>query len=155
MDHVNRWVLTVALALGCGARGGYAEPGPLSPNAWPPPASSVSSGSTLQASPPQGRGSEIPPTVGPTGNAITVRPEDAPPPPECTTDLDCVPASCCHARACTTRARAPRCTEVRCTEVCEAGTMDCGQAACGCVRGLCVGRERGGGVLQGKMSRSR
>lgn len=140
--------------LACSARGGYAEPGPLSPNSMPVnPA--VHAGATLQASPPQGRGSEIPPVVGPLGNVMTPRNDESPLPTVCTTDLDCVPAVCCHARACTLRARGPRCAEVLCSEVCEAGTLDCGQGSCACVRGQCVGRARGGGELQGKMSRSR
>lgn len=114
----------------------------MSPNAWPPPAASVQSGSPLQPSPPQGRGSEIPPAVGPGGNAVTPRNEGAPAAAECSTDLDCVPASCCHARACTTRVRAPRCNEVMCTSVCESGTLDCGQGSCGCVQGMCAARIR-------------
>jgi hypothetical protein len=138
-----RWTTVFLFALSaCSARGGYAEPGPMSPNAMPPPNSSVMSGSPLQSSPAQGRGSEIPPAVGPGGNQINPMPDGLTLPPECSTDLDCVPATCCHPRACVLRARAPRCDEVMCTQSCEPDTLDCGGGSCGCVRGFCQARMR-------------
>lgn len=137
-----RWTIGLAVILGCSARGGYAEPGPLSQNAMPPSNPSITSSGGLQPSPPDGRPSEIPPAVGITGNALAPSADRAAAPPECATDLDCVPASCCHARACTMRSRAPRCAEAVCTEVCESGTLDCGAGSCGCVRGVCAARLR-------------
>lgn len=142
MTTAGALALAFAFHGGCSARGGYAEPGPMSQHALPTASPSIVAGGALQPSPPNGRGSEIPPTVGPGGNAITRHADDAPPRPECTTDLDCVPSTCCHARACTMRSRAPRCAEVHCTEVCEADTMDCGAGACACVRGVCAARMR-------------
>jgi hypothetical protein len=135
-----RWTLALVF-LGCSARGGYAEPGPLSQSAMPSNPSIASSGA-LQPSPPSGRASEIPPAVGPGGNAIAPAHDDAVRPTECVTDLDCVPAACCHARACVLRSRAPRCAEVMCTQICESDTLDCGGGSCACVRGQCAARMR-------------
>ena len=55
----------------------------------------------------------------------------------CTTDADCVPASCCHADACVAASNAPECGDVLCTLECQPGTMDCG-GGCFCDGGRCA-----------------
>jgi hypothetical protein len=57
--------------------------------------------------------------------------------PACTTNEDCVPATCCHPTACVPRAQAPNCADVMCTQECRAGTLDCG-GRCTCEGGVCV-----------------
>lgn len=56
---------------------------------------------------------------------------------ECSTDEECVPASCCHAASCVINKRAPQCSGVYCTQVCLPDTLDCGQARCACVEKRC------------------
>lgn len=56
---------------------------------------------------------------------------------KCSTDEDCVPASCCHASEAVNKGYAPDCRGVLCSAVCEPGTMDCGQGKVGCVEGKC------------------
>jgi hypothetical protein len=79
-----------------------------------------------------------------------VEPEPTPEPEEqagrvnpgtgaCTTDADCVPASCCHPDACVARAQAPDCSDTMCTTDCRYGTMDCG-GGCFCQQGTCAAR---------------
>ena len=67
--------------------------------------------------------------------------ETSPPPAVenagCTSDADCVPATCCHASACIPTAEAPSCDDAMCTTECKDGTMDCGKGACACVDGAC------------------
>ena len=79
--------------LGCASSGGYAEPGPMSPSAWPPGPASVQSGSALQPSPASGTQSENPPTVNAGGAQVTEQrprsPTPAQPPNECQHDRDC------------------------------------------------------------------
>lgn len=55
---------------------------------------------------------------------------------ECSTDANCVPASCCHPDSCVTKEKAPDCAGVFCTQVCS-GPLDCGAGYCGCVEGKC------------------
>lgn len=55
----------------------------------------------------------------------------------CSSDDDCVKASCCHATACVAMANAPACNDVACTMDCQAGTMDCG-GGCSCIEGKCA-----------------
>ncbi len=57
----------------------------------------------------------------------------------CSTDADCVPASCCHATACVAKADAPDCAAVMCTMNCEPNTMDCG-GGCVCQSGACTAK---------------
>jgi hypothetical protein len=57
----------------------------------------------------------------------------------CTSDGDCVPASCCHAKSCVAKAQKPECKGIMCSMHCEAETMDCG-GGCGCQAGHCVAR---------------
>jgi hypothetical protein len=54
----------------------------------------------------------------------------------CTTDADCVKATCCHADACVSRDKAPNCKDAVCTLECRIGTMDCG-GGCVCRDGKC------------------
>lgn len=56
---------------------------------------------------------------------------------ECSTDEECVPASCCHAASCVAKEQAPQCSGVYCTQVCLPETLDCGQARCACVEKRC------------------
>ena len=56
----------------------------------------------------------------------------------CTSDSECVPASCCHASSCVSISERPVCDGIRCTQSCEAGTLDCGQARCECVQNVCT-----------------
>lgn len=56
---------------------------------------------------------------------------------ECSTDSDCVPATCCHPSSCVPKYAAPDCTGVMCTMHCAPGTMDCGQGHCGCIENKC------------------
>ncbi|MBW3019573.1 hypothetical protein KY329_05310 [Candidatus Woesearchaeota archaeon] len=60
--------------------------------------------------------------------------------PECFSDSDCVPATCCHSSWCTIKSAAPNCAGTVCTENCEPGTLDCG-GSCACVDGKCQGRN--------------
>lgn len=129
-----------ALLCACASRGGYAEPGPLSPGAYPPSPESIQSGPALQAGTATGRSSDRPPAVNVGGGQV---PDDSPgggaasPGVECSSDGDCVAASCCHPNACVPAARAPNCTAMMCTQNCAPGTLDCGQGRCACVAGRC------------------
>jgi putative hemolysin len=53
--------------------------------------------------------------------------------PECESDSDCVPVSCCHAKTCVSVSKSPICKGVMCTMNCEPGTLDCG--------GKCICRD--------------
>ena len=55
----------------------------------------------------------------------------------CTTDAECVPATCCHATACVTKSEAPDCSSAPCTRECRANTIDCG-GGCVCRSGGCA-----------------
>lgn len=55
----------------------------------------------------------------------------------CSTDDDCVPASCCHASSCVALADAPECGGIGCTEECQSDTLDCG-GSCICQDGKCA-----------------
>ena len=57
----------------------------------------------------------------------------------CTSDIDCVPASCCHANSCTSANYAPKCDRIFCTLECAPGSLDCGQGSCACVNNKCIG----------------
>lgn len=143
MPSTARLVLLAALSA-CASRGGYAEPGPLSPGAYPPSPQSIQSGNSLQASPASGRSSDRPPAVNMGGGQV---PDDSPsggaasPGAECARDADCVPATCCHPTTCAPFARAPDCTTMMCTQNCAPGTLDCGQGRCGCVAGRCAAQR--------------
>lgn len=56
---------------------------------------------------------------------------------ECSSDSDCVPATCCHATECVPKDQAPDCDDVMCTMECRPGTLDCG-GSCACVEGECT-----------------
>lgn len=56
---------------------------------------------------------------------------------KCSTDTDCVPASCCHAASCVAKEQAPQCSGVYCTQVCLPDTLDCNQARCACIEKRC------------------
>lgn len=126
--------------VGCSSRGGYAEPGPLSPNASPPSPASVQSGGALQPSTATGTAGEQPPAVNAGGAEVTDRRDhgSAPSPStECVADSDCVAASCCHPTACAPATRVPSCGGVVCSQACAPGSLDCGQGRCACVSGRC------------------
>lgn len=57
---------------------------------------------------------------------------------ECSSNADCVPASCCHAASCVSKENAPKCRDVFCSAVCEPNTMDCGQGRCECLNNKCT-----------------
>lgn len=135
-------LLLLVLSSGCASRGGYAEPGPASASANPPSPPSVQSGQPLQPSPGTGRQSEIPPMIGPLGNNIPGNSGDQDQRPSCSTDADCVPATCCHPEACTARASAPLLRRGVHRAV-RPGTLDCGQARCVCLGGRCGVQRRG------------
>ena len=92
-----------------------------------------------------------PPTEEPLAAGVAPEPESdasaptAPAPipsaaaPECTTDADCVPATCCHPTTCVAKSAAPDCSATMCTKECRAGTLDCG-GSCLCNAGRCDAR---------------
>lgn len=131
-----RWSWLLVLSAGCATRGGPAEPGPLSPNAIPPPPASVAGQSPLQTGPRQGVPIEGPTLVNAGGSQVSASPSTEPS-VACRTDADCVPRECCHATACVALSSAPRCGETACTGECRPGSMDCGAGRCGCVAGQC------------------
>src|SRR3989344_741492 len=47
----------------------------------------------------------------------------------CSSNNDCIPASCCHATTCTNKEKAPICDRILCTQQCVPGTLDCGQGS--------------------------
>lgn len=55
----------------------------------------------------------------------------------CTSDLDCVAATCCHATDSVNINSRPDCQGVLCTASCEPNTMDCGQAKAKCIENIC------------------
>jgi len=55
----------------------------------------------------------------------------------CTSDSDCVPASCCHPNSCVAKEQAPQCKGIMCTMSCEPGTLDCMQGNCICENNQC------------------
>ena len=55
----------------------------------------------------------------------------------CTSDLDCVPASCCHSNSCSLKSGTPKCDAILCSQECRPGTLDCGQGSCSCVDNKC------------------
>lgn len=57
----------------------------------------------------------------------------------CTTDADCVPASCCHAAECISASKPKSACFVDCSTSCNPGTIDCG-GGCLCQDGLCAAR---------------
>ncbi len=56
---------------------------------------------------------------------------------ECSSDSDCVPASCCHPTSCVSASNAPICNKIACTMDCKPATLDCGQGKCLCSNGKC------------------
>jgi hypothetical protein len=61
-----------------------------------------------------------------------------PPPSVCSSDADCVPATCCHPAACVPIVQAPSCDGTACDAGCNPFTMDCGQGYCACQNGQCT-----------------
>lgn len=57
----------------------------------------------------------------------------------CSSDADCVPASCCHPTSCVAAADAPDCKDTMCTMDCKADTMDC-YGGCLCQEGMCAAK---------------
>lgn len=55
----------------------------------------------------------------------------------CSSDLDCVPSSCCHPDSCVNKNQAPNCSGIACTMMCAVNTLDCGQGSCSCIGGKC------------------
>ena len=62
---------------------------------------------------------------------------DIEPRKQCSSDQDCVPATCCHPTDAVNREFAPNCHGVFCTEVCEPNTIDCGQGEIKCIDNIC------------------
>jgi hypothetical protein len=58
---------------------------------------------------------------------------------ECTSDEECIKASCCHADSCiSSKADSlPTCDGIMCTADCESA-LDCNRGSCGCSKGECV-----------------
>ena len=84
----------------------------------------------VPADPDEG-GEAAPPEFG----RIEVKPTQVP----CSTEADCVKASCCHATSCVAPADAPDCSQVMCTADCRGGTTDC-YGGCVCQAGTCAAR---------------
>lgn len=55
----------------------------------------------------------------------------------CSTDADCVPASCCHPDDAVNKEHAPDCQGLLCTTECVPDTLDCGQGKAKCVSDSC------------------
>jgi len=55
----------------------------------------------------------------------------------CSSDAECVPASCCHATSCVSVKNKPDCSGIFCTASCEPGTLDCSQGSCKCIDSKC------------------
>jgi len=56
---------------------------------------------------------------------------------KCSSDDDCVKATCCHASDSVNEAHAPDCKGILCTMECVPKTTDCGQGKIECVEGSC------------------
>jgi hypothetical protein len=56
---------------------------------------------------------------------------------QCSTNADCVPATCYHASQCVPKLSAPNCTGILGTQECVPNTLDCGQGSCACEKGIC------------------
>jgi hypothetical protein len=58
---------------------------------------------------------------------------------ECSSNDQCVPATCCHAAYCVPRGRAPKCSATeQCSEDCQPFTIDCGgKCLCDGASGKC------------------
>jgi hypothetical protein len=140
MIYPLRSVWPFVAMVGCSSRGGYAEPGPLSPNASPPSPASIHSGGVLQPSTSTGTGGEHPPAVNVGGAQVAGRGDHGnaqSPSTECVADSDCVASSCCHPSGCAPASRVPSCAGVACSQACAPGSLDCGQGRCACVAGRC------------------
>ena len=55
----------------------------------------------------------------------------------CSSDSDCVPASCCHPTSAVNKKYAPDCIGIACTMVCD-GPLDCGAGKVACIENTCV-----------------
>lgn len=55
---------------------------------------------------------------------------------ECSSDIDCAPASCCHADSCVPINNKPECGRMFCSEECSS-ILDCGNGHCACVNNKC------------------
>ncbi len=135
----------LAMLVGCASRGGYAEPGPMSPNANPPSPASIQSGSVLQPSTATGTPGESPPAINAGGAQVPDQGHHGhaqTPATECSRDADCAPAECCHPSTCVPAGRAPACDQTVCSSECRPATLDCGQGHCACISGRC-GAVRG------------
>ncbi|MBT4935556.1 hypothetical protein HOL21_02855 [Candidatus Woesearchaeota archaeon] len=56
---------------------------------------------------------------------------------QCSTDTDCVKATCCHASSSVNKEFAPECQGQICTLECVEGTTDCGYGDIKCISGSC------------------
>ena len=56
---------------------------------------------------------------------------------QCTTNDECVAATCCHAIDSVNSEFAPECSDTLCTAQCEPQTLDCGAGETTCVHGAC------------------
>ncbi|MBI2572973.1 hypothetical protein HYV86_03895 [Candidatus Woesearchaeota archaeon] len=70
--------------------------------------------------------------VGCSGAKSSVPPEKY-----CSTDSDCVAATCCHATDAVGLNYAPTCAAVMCSMDCQEKTLDCGQGEIKCIENTC------------------
>lgn len=64
--------------------------------------------------------------------------EDIPSDKQCTSDDDCVAATCCHANDSVNKDHAPDCSTSICTLNCAPDTLDCAQGEIKCVDNQCT-----------------
>ncbi len=56
---------------------------------------------------------------------------------QCSTDHECVQATCCHAKEAVNIEKAPDCAGILCSMECQPETLDCGQGEVKCLEGKC------------------
>ena len=56
----------------------------------------------------------------------------------CSSDADCMKATCCHAKDAVNSKYAPDCSGQICTMDCEPDTLDCGQGSIQCLEQQCT-----------------
>ncbi len=55
----------------------------------------------------------------------------------CSTNTDCIPATCCHPNDTVNKQFTPDCSSTMCTMECAPNTLDCDQGEVKCVEGEC------------------
>ena len=74
--------------------------------------------------------------IGCANDATPIVPDEPTSALSCTTDSDCVKASCCHATSCVAKEDAPNCEDTMCSLDCKVDTTDCG-GGCYCDEDKC------------------